>query len=315
MVLLASSARRWGDCKWRCGRWEGWGIIGRMDRRHVRLWTRTSVVVGIAIGVLVLAFAALLVLRVREEAFRMQCASNLRELGVATHNYHNDFNFLPPGTRPNPALPPEKRLSWHTQVWFYIRGGMKPDLDESLAWDDPKNAQARLWERTGGPDSWVVNDYDWPMFRCPAAGKPPQGERPSPTHYVGIAGLGPDAASLPLNDPRIGILGYHRKCTLRMLTEGDGASHTMMLAETVTNPGPWTAGGTSTVRGLLPGSPYVGWEGQFSNRHRCERFGGNATNIVFADCAIRSVSGNIDAKIFEAWATIKGGERFTSSDY
>jgi hypothetical protein len=34
---------------------------------------------------------------VREAANKMLCASNLRQIGVAAHNYHNDYSKLPPG--------------------------------------------------------------------------------------------------------------------------------------------------------------------------------------------------------------------------
>ena len=36
-------------------------------------------------------------------------------------------------------------------------------------------------------------------------------ELPSPTHYLGVAGLGEDAPLLPLTDPRAGFFGYDRK--------------------------------------------------------------------------------------------------------
>lgn len=50
--------------------------------------------------VLLLIVAALLlpaVQRVREAANKMLCGSNLRQSAIACHNYHNDFDRLPPG--------------------------------------------------------------------------------------------------------------------------------------------------------------------------------------------------------------------------
>ena len=70
------------------------------------------------------------------------------------------------------------------------------------------------------------------------------------TSYVGIAGLGPNAAELPVEDPRAGVFGFDRSTPLIEIT--DGTATTMAVAETAESNGPWKAGGPATVRGLDP---------------------------------------------------------------
>ena len=247
--------------------------------------------------------ALILILGARERARLGQCLNNLKLIGLGLRNYAEVAGRFPPGTVSNATAPPEKRMSWFAimvvEHWF--EGGGRVELDLSRAWDAPENRIAiqRAKFAEDEPQRNVIEEN--PLALCPSEGRRIGAGGQGPLGYVGIGGLGIDAPRLPASDPRAGLFGFDR--ATRPADLKDGAATTMAVAETARDLGPWKAGGPTSVRGLDPARrPYLGRGGQFGGNHR----GGTA--VLFADGSVRVLADDLDPKVFEAMATIAGGE-------
>lgn len=261
---------------------------------------------GVVVLLLLLVIGGgLLVVEVRksqEAAARAQCNGHLCFLSISVHHYHDVHKKLPAAAVPNPNLPLGKRLSWIVALSPYLEIG-SPKVDNDRAWDDPENRV--IWAHGMDASKWVVRELRFLI--CPANPIRNAAGLPGVTHYVGITGVGADAVSLPVGDRRCGVFGYDRTLTLKDIT--DGTSDTMLIAETMRDNGPWTAGGRATARGLAQdGSPYVGDGGQFGSTH------GDGANVAFADGSRRFLRSTISPAVFEALATVAGREKITPAD-
>jgi hypothetical protein len=272
---------------------------------------RVTVIILVVVLVLTGGLVAATIPRVRQAAARMQCQNNLKQLGIALHDYTSaNSSSFPAATIRVEGLPLERRLSWFVSILPYMdQVGL--GIDRTKAWDAEENMEPTFFWMEDHTRMVSRPVGECKMFRCPLNSATAEPGSPGLTHYVGMAGLGIDADGRSAGYPGVGFFGHDRQTRLEDVK--DGAATTIMVIETSWKNGPWTAGGYPTVRGLeLTGEPYLGAGGQFGSNHT----GGSVfslsrptlTNALFVDGSVRSLTNAIKPEVFEALATIAGGE-------
>ncbi|PHS18457.1 MAG: hypothetical protein COA78_02200 [Blastopirellula sp.] len=144
----------------------------------------------------------------RGEASRWQCGDNLKQIGIALHNYHETYNSLPPAYLADENGKPQH--SWRVLILPFIEeNALYEQYDFNEPWDGPNNIQ--LLDQM--PD----------VFNCPRHEHPPQ-QGVQFTSYLAITG----EHTAWVDD---------RSITFKEMPTG--ISNTVLIAEFEERPIPW----------------------------------------------------------------------------
>ncbi len=210
-----------------------------------RGFTLIELLVVIAIIAILVALLLPAVQQAREAARRTQCKNNLKQIGLALHNYHDTYRVFPPGRTRNTYSGIVDawytgNIAWQPRILPQIEQG---NIFQTIDWN--------MGQGTSGTDGHGgVNGANpsgarrqvIPAFRCPSdpgsgrvpwttlAGAQVSGQTPNAAYasnnYVAAVG---DTTRLNANPP--GLFGQNTKRQMRDIS--DGSSNTVIVAETV----------------------------------------------------------------------------------
>jgi prepilin-type N-terminal cleavage/methylation domain-containing protein len=270
-------------------------------RTSLRGFTLIELLVVIAIIAVLVALLLPAVQQAREAARRTQCKNNLKQIGLAFHNYHDSYRVLADGGTDHTAANPVKwpcgdccnannRGEWN---WMYQ---IMPMIDQA-------NLQAVTVDST---------IYSTPVaaYFCPTRRRPGKYGSSAKSDYAGNCGDAMGAYNGAV---------IRRSCvnSIDLASFFDGTSNTLLIGEkqaNVNNFGSsggdneayvnsgwdqdeirWGAIGNNPQPDFLhpndtPADPF--WSGRFGSSHD------GAFNAVLVDGSVRSISYNIDAETF-----------------
>ena len=289
----------------------------RADRR--RGFTLIELLVVIAIIAILIALLLPAVQQAREAARRTQNRNNLKQIGIALHNYHESHGVFPPG-------------------WIGVSSGL-PDVEggNGFGWAAhllPQLEQKNLYERLDfsqsimAPTNAIARRTYLSVFRNPSdsarnmwtLNSESTGQRLTdlPTaNYVGNFGTLEleDCESVPRGQSCVGNGMFHHNSNIRIRDVTDGTSNTIHVGERRTRE---RLGWHSTWVGVIPGGEEAfarilavadhtpnhvsSHFDDFSSPHT------GGVYMLFADGHVDFVNENINHIIYQRLANRKDGQ-------
>ena len=300
-------------------------------------------IIGVLIGLLLPA-----VQKVREAAGRMSCTNNLKQIGLALHNYESTHRHFP---YENVHINDAARCNWLAHLLPFIEQPFVPELLPAttthgilVANDKPSGIFIR--------NKAIGNDFLVKIFICPSDGpkiRVQGNERLAMGNYLGVNAPNTDQRD-PWNQNYGGIFIYWGHfltdnpwsqpqwgAPTTMASIKDGTSNTLMVGERPSYPyledaegwqcGAWVYSEMDSALGLpntklwcaskdplgrnCPGGNQWFQPGNLNNgcdAHHYWSLHPGGGNWLFADGSVRFLSYNIGTALQAALATKAGGE-------
>lgn len=196
-----------------------------------KAFTLIELLVVIAIIAILIGLLLPAVQKVRDSAARIQCANNLKQLGISIHAYISAHNeSFPTSTRPG-GVTTSPRISWAVATLpFLEQDNLIKNYDLTTTWSSNNNLP--------------ITKQPVKIFQCPASPEPSRLDGDpqtgnwnivSITDYGAITGVSPIATNV--NTSGFAIPGIMEKNkTVRIADVRDGLSNTLAIVESAGRP-------------------------------------------------------------------------------
>jgi prepilin-type N-terminal cleavage/methylation domain-containing protein/prepilin-type processing-associated H-X9-DG protein len=196
-------------------------VLKSSTNRH-SAFTLIELLVVIAIIAILIALLVPAVQKVRDAAARTQCLNNLKQIGLASHAYHDAYKGLPPGYSAAAAYPATTPgWGWAAYILPYIE---QQNLYQQINFTKPVEIQAAIQGMI-------------PVYLCPADIPPPGPFAVTDATFTTICMAAPSSYAATcggddtdVDDPS-GSGIFYRNSKTRLTDITDGTSNTTMVGE------------------------------------------------------------------------------------